>query len=448
MRLLPTLVGLLALAAIGITANKLVASRTEALVGADAAEAGSAQALPVETRRLVPEDRIVVRKTFTGIVEPRRRADLTFEASGKVIKMHVDEGEHVTEGQVLAELDTEQLRSTRQEIESRRVRLQAQLDELLAGPRTEVIDAARSVVTALDEELVLALLQRDRRKELVERGSVSSEQLDTVSAQVRTLEARLLGARARLAELENGTREETIAAQRGALGEVDASLASIDVQIDDATLRAPFAGTIAAREVDEGAIVSMQMPTTALTLVESDVLEARIGVPVELVDEAVALPDGSQGGGSLSVRGQAIAVARARPLPIVDQATRTVTVVLELAADSAGAAGVRPGDVVSLGLDVERNERGAWIPLAALAESTRGLWSAYAAVPDPNPAGAGTHIVERVELEVLHVEAGRAYVRGTFSESLPIVATGAHRLVPGQSVVLEEAVADADRLTD
>ena len=43
-------------------------------------------------------------------------------------------------------------------------------------------------------------------------------------------------------------------------------------------------------------------------------------------------------------------------------------------------------------------------------------------------------VVERLELEVLHADGERAFVRGTVSGDERIVVTGAHRLVPGQRV--------------
>lgn len=438
MKLAPTLLGITILAAIGVGANALVAARTRAALGDPGILVTQSRPLPVETIELLPQDSIRIPRRFTGTVEPRRRSDLAFEGSGRIATVRVDEGDRVAEGAVLAQLDTEQLRAQRNEVSSRRVGLQAQLDELVAGPRKEVIDAAKADVRAFDEESQFARLQLERRKDLVDRGSISSEQFDTTRAQVRTVEARLSGARARLAELENGTRAERLAAQRGALGEVDAALASIDVQIERATLRAPFGGTISARLLDEGSVVSLMMPQAVFTLIETGALEARIGIPGDLLDGSLA---GALNGAALDlsqvelvVRGHVVAVERQRTMPDVDAGTRTIPVVFEFAVESARRAGVRPGDIVNLTLMTRRNERGAWLPLSALSESTRGLWSAYAVVP-----GDGGDRVERLELEVMHVQAGRAYVRGTFVGSARVVSSGAHRLVPGQAVLVTNA---------
>lgn len=427
MKGLPTALGLMVLAAVGFGANALLAART---TGDDeATSAGpAARALPVETTRLVPVDSIEVTRTFTGQVAARQVAALAFEGSGRIVSMLVDEGDSVAAGQTVGTLDRAELEARRAEIEARRTRLQATLDELIEGPRKETIEAARSNVEAVQEELDLAILQSDRREELAEKGTISAEQLDSTRALVKQLKARLAAARAQLAELENGTREETLTAQRGALLELDASLNTLDVALEKTILKAPFAGTVTARYLDEGAVVSQQMPSAAIELVETSVLEAHVGVPVELARGIVS----GEAQSTLDLRGQTIESTQAVALGTVAPGTRTVTVIFDLDAASSGEAGARPGDVITLHTVVSREERGAWVPLGALSESSRGLWSAFA-VREPKD-GSGPATAERIELEVLSAGESRAFVRGTFDEETTIVASGAGRIVAGQAI--------------
>lgn len=418
---LPTLIGLAALAAIvGLGVSRLLAP-------SEGEEAPLApRPLPVSTAPMVMESSVAMERRFTGAIAARRTSNLSFEGSGRVDEILVDDGETVSAGDVLARLDTATLKAQRAEIESRKARLEAQLAELVAGPRQETIVAARADVRALEEQRSLVVVLRDRREALVAKGTISSEQRDTARTEVSKVEAQLSAARARLAELENGTRAEVLAAQRGAVGEVEAALNVIDVSIDKAALRAPYAGQIAARMLDEGAIVSQMMPSTAFTIVESGALEARVGVPPDL---ATAIASGATEA-ALEVRGKTVATISRVALPNVEPGTRTVTVVLAIDPGSAEGLGLRPGDIASLNITVTRAESGAWVPLAALSESTRGLWSLYRVVQ----GDSGLRLAERVEVEVMHVKDGRAFVRGTLTANSEIVVTGAHRLVPGQSV--------------
>lgn len=434
-RIIPTLLGLLCLVAIAWGLNALLAQRLGQLshqaAGKDTGTrpGPESKALPVETFELIPTDSLETVATFTGHVTARQSAELAFEGTGAIVELLAQEGEAVQAGQVLGRLNTSLLQAQRSEIEARRVRLEAQLDELLRGPREESIEAARAQVTAMKEKLDLARMQRDRRQELAAKGTISSELLDTTRAEVNQMQAQVAGAEANLAELENGTREEALAAQRGALLELDAALESVDVAISQTVLKAPFAGTIAARYLDLGAVVSVQVPTAAYRLVETGALEAYVGVPASLGIQAAA--EGSEPA-RLILRGRSVLTTGSRTLPSVDPGTRTVTIIYDLEPESARAAGARPGDVISLERTTTRTESGAWIPLTALSESERGLWSALAVVAPTDGNGPAT--AQRIELEVLTVTEDRAFVRGTFSGKTRIVASGVHRLVPGQRI--------------
>jgi hypothetical protein len=52
-------------------------------------------------------------------------------------------------------------------------------------------------------------------------------------------------------------------------------------------------------------------------------------------------------------------------------------------------------------------------------------------------------VIERRELEILHQETDRVFVRGTLASDDRVVVAGIHRLVPGQSVQITATDADA-----
>jgi hypothetical protein len=94
---------------------------------------------------------------------------------------------------------------------------------------------------------------------------------------------------------------------------------------------------------------------------------------------------------------------------------------------------------------------GFWLPVGALAEAARGLWSCYVAVPlDANARvaadGGATHRLEQRPLEVLETVSGRdgvgdlrAYVRGALDAGDLVVSEGLQRVVAGQRVRLQGA---------
>lgn len=439
---IPTLLGLFVLAGLLLGTNRLMAARAERLAAADADSRSDPQEprlLAVEATRLERVDGFAVLETFTGTIQPARAVDLVFEGTGRVASVAVDDGDRVEAGQRLAALDTEVLRAERAEVAARRGALEATLAELEAGPRQETIRAARADVEAIEEELALAVRLRERREGPVERGTLPQEVLDSSRTAVTTAAARLDGARARLEELLEGTRPERIAAQRAALDQLDAALAAIDARISKTELLAPFAGTIEGRQLDEGAFVSSMAPRTAMRLVETGALEARIGLSADAAERLAGQASEARLEGS---GGASLSVTRTRVLPTVDRGTRTVTAVLDLAAQAAALA--RPGEVVELALEARRDEPGAWVPVGALSASPRGLWSLYALADAPD---GGAPVVERLEVEVLQFDGERAFVRGTFDGDRQVITSAAQRVVPGQRVrVMAAAAKDgADR---
>ena len=112
-------------------------------------------------------------------------------------------------------------------------------------------------------------------------------------------------------------------------------------------------------------------------------------------------------------------------LPTVESDTRTVRVVFRL----DEVASVRAGSLARLTLETDVSGEGFWLPLTALAESRRGLWSAYVVVD-----GEAGPRVDRRQVEVVHAGSDRVFVRGALRSGERVVVSGIHRLVPGQRV--------------
>ncbi|WP_300529377.1 hypothetical protein [Maricaulis sp.] len=110
---------------------------------------------------------------------------------------------------------------------------------------------------------------------------------------------------------------------------------------------------------------------------------------------------------------------------IVDRQTRTVTAVFDLAENSGAVA----GQVVRLSVPLNVDARGFWVPVSALVESRRGLWSVYVLQPE-----GGDYRLEARVVETVRVETERVFVRGAVSEGELILSGGIGRVTPGQLV--------------
>ncbi|MEM8635024.1 MAG: efflux RND transporter periplasmic adaptor subunit, partial [Pseudomonadota bacterium] len=294
-----------------------------------------------------------------------------FSSGGRIDRITVDVGDRVTEGQMLARLDT-------RDLGSQLAAAQATVEEARAN-----YNLARATVT--------------RQQTLLERGHVSQQRVDEVEASANAAAARIEAAQAQANTLR--------------------------VAIDLASIRAPYGGTITARMGDEGAIAAPGV--NVLELVETGLLEARIGLP----EKAAANLEAGKVYQLASATGFVEATLRA-DTGVIDPTRRTVTAVFEIVDPETVAAGA----VVRLPIDQPIDERGFWVPVTALSESQRGLWSIYAVERD----GAGYVVAPRL-VEIVHSDADRAFVRGTLENGERFVSDGLRRLVPGQPVRLSQA---------
>lgn len=409
--------GLLLIGGAPIVYNQITAQENEPAKGA------RAEALAVETLTVEAVNNYSVSRSYTGEIAALRSSDLGFNRGGELVQVLVSEGDRVTSGQALAQLDTQNLQTQRRQLEAQKAEAQARLLELERGARPEDIAAAQAEVRDIESQFQLQEQQRSRREYLYAQGAISKEQLDEFAYGADTLQARLDRANSNLNELLNGTRPEQVAAQRAVVQQLDASLADVDVNLSKSTLKAPFDGIVAGQTVDEGVVVGAGQ--SVVRLVENEAPEARIGMPE---NAASRLQIGAPVTVNLGTERYSATVKSL--LPEVDPDTRTQIVVFQL--EQAAISRINPGQTVRVELAETIPNGGIWLPTQALVQDIRGLWSVYVVMPIEGEDDA--YQVQPKAVEILHQESDRALVQGTLQAGDRIVASGVHRLVPGQRV--------------
>ena len=428
-----------------------VPSRDEGLSVATAAEGGAVgrgtyHAAEVGVQRLSPETHYRQWLDFPGRVRPKRSTRLGFELGGPLLEPRVEIGQAVAAGEVLAEVDTRLLREQQRQLQFQVARAEAVLAELQAGPRATTIRAAEAEVAALAAEAESATNRRERQAELVRQGAVSEQEFETVLATEQAILKRLLAAEQRLAELQEGSRPEQIAAQQALVSALESELAGLALQIDKGTLVAPFAGSVIKQYAATGQVLG---PGQAVfDLVETAALEAHVGVSPTV---AAQMKLGQTY--SLWADKQSLEGCLERIVPLVDPQTQTMTVIFRLPLPEGESTVWIPGRLVRLLWRVEVAEAGYWVPNDALVRGRRGLWAVYELVPESGAAPGSPMVretaaessdeasplgrvwaIHQQQVEVLHAEQQRSYVRGTLTPGAWVVVAGADRLLEGQRV--------------
>ena len=339
--------------------------------------------ITVPTIEIEPVDHYNIKRTFIGRMEAARTSDLGFELAGKVSRILFDEGDQVKQGEVLAYLDID--------------RLQARKKELLA-----TLQQAKA-------NRKLAVLTYQRYKKVVKFNGVSNQQLD---------EAR-----------------EHWHATKAAANLVESQIKTVDVDIAKSQLHAPFAAVVSKRRVDEGQILGLGEPV--FQLLENAPLEARIAIAGPLINSI------EQGQIQQILVNQIPFQAIVKAIiPVRDGRTRTVDVILSLSRQSVQ---LRVGDLAKLELNMKVNQGGLWLPVSALSEDTRGIWSVYTVQPVTTQEDIPVFKVQRYGIEIIHAGSDRVFVQSLVNENLRIVVDGLHRIVPGQLVQLSTSLTAKNR---
>lgn len=193
-----------------------------------------------------------------------REVDMAFRVGGRIEDIPVEEGDKVSEGQLLATLDTATLESRMRAADAQLAQAQADLARVRSGSREQEVAQARARVDAAEAAARNAREDYTRRQPLVEPGAISRSQWqDTVAARDRA-QAQLAEARQALSLAREGSRQEDIAVAQARVRAAEAERSSATTDLEDARLTAASAGTIITRAQEPGAIV--QPGQTVLTL--------------------------------------------------------------------------------------------------------------------------------------------------------------------------------------
>lgn len=176
----------------------------------------------------------------------RDRIELASEAFEPIIEILVREGDEVGKGDELLRLDGERATLRLGAAEAERDAAAAFVAELEEGPRGERITAARATLAGAEETLVETRRARDRADELLADKIVSQARRDTASMQFAVARAARDAARARLEELEEGTRSEQLDQARAALRRAELGVQEAELHLARHRITAPLAGIIEA----------------------------------------------------------------------------------------------------------------------------------------------------------------------------------------------------------
>ena len=386
--------GLVVLTAVALVAVNLLFQRS------DAAE--------VDVEAIRRRDLVAI-VSAPGTIQPQLSVDMSASTMGRVTRLAVDEGEQVTAGQFLLQIDPENLQAIVN-------RGEASLEAAASAH-----EQAQVAVETARVNLEVARENLERQADLWSLRLVSREVYEQATADVELRETEL---KAREVDVEG-------AAQR--ILQERATLDSARYDLTQVTITSPIDGIVTRRNIEEGETVvigTMNNPgTVLLTIADFSILEAeievdetdipavRLGQPVEI--EIDALP-----GRTYTGRVTEIGNSPIQPQAGAAGGTQEATNFLVVAVVDGDIPGVRPGFTCTAEITTATRTASLAVPIQATTvreveldadgrivrrteEGGSGVISrAASASSDPVPAGDVTTREEREGVFV--VRQGRA----------------------------------------
>ena len=337
--------------------------------GASNEDAPKYQTVPVE------RGRVVATVTATGVLHPVTQVDVGSEVSGVIKAVNVDFNDHVTKGQVLALLDTDQLRA-------RMLQAKASLASAQAGQR-------QAAATVHETELNFHRCERLARTQMC-----SQQDLDQ-------LEATWLRAQA---------------AQAIAIAQVSQATANLEADqtaLGKATIVSPIDGIVLNRFVEPGQTVAATFQTPLLFTLAEDLSQMQLKVDVDEADIG-RVAQGQSASFTVDAYPQRrfeARVASVRFAPKTIQGVVTYEAVIDF---DNSALLLRPGMTATADIVTRTVESVLLVPNAAL----RFKPAAPAAVPAPGTDDPSTRLIwilrdDTTQPEAVHVGVGESDGRNT-----------------------------------
>jgi len=235
-----------------------------------APSAGAAPAAVPETPRIV---------AGPGRVEPiSEEIRVSAEVSGKLQTVPVEEGDRITVGHVIAQLDNTDYRARVAAAEATLLQKEAEQRRVVNGARDQERAEALAAVKAAEAVMINARLEAARRRKLAVDGIVSREEADRSERDFEVARARYDQAVQHHATLDVGAREEDQSRAAADVALAQAQLDEARAALAKTYVLSPVNGVVLRKHRKAGEGVSTQFDSPIVTVADDSRLRVRIDV--------------------------------------------------------------------------------------------------------------------------------------------------------------------------
>jgi HlyD family secretion protein len=353
---------------------------------------------------------------------PKEQANIAARITAPIQKLLAGKGDSVRAGQVLAELQKNDLEAQHAEMLAAVTDAEANLQKVAEGTAPTDLEHARGQVATTKAALDQAQKFYDRRRDLFDKGAIPNRDLATSETDLAQAKTAWDVAQKSLDLLQRYSSERDTQIWQSRLEQARARLAQNEAQLGYTEIKSPLSGTITEQFMWSGDMANPAAPI--FTAMDLSTVEARGQVPeadAPRVREgqrcSFTPPDqpltGTRYEGRISVLNHA-----------VDPARRTVEAWCEIP-NSGGA--LRGGAFGSVTIMTSQDNNSIVVPEAAVQFSDAGAKAAVLVVTSQSTA-------QRKDVEAGVLPGGKVQIRKGLAAGETVILTGGYGLPDGTAV--------------
>jgi HlyD family secretion protein len=196
------------------------------------------------------------------------RFDIAARVDGRVAEVPVERGQNLAANAVLVRIDNPETIAKNEQAVAAKIVAEAQLANINAGTRAEVIAAKKAALERAEAAVVLAQKTYDRVSQLAEHGNAPIARLDQATDSLHESQRAVDQAKSAYEQAVNGYTKEEREIAVANVGKALADIKAVQSIIDQMVVYAPVASQVYQRNVEPGEYVSPGVPL--ITLIDLD----------------------------------------------------------------------------------------------------------------------------------------------------------------------------------
>lgn len=238
---------------------------------------GTNTAPEFDTAVVSKKEHVDVALELSGFIVPYRKVNVSPRIPGTVMKLTIDVGKTVKEGELLAQLDDITYQADVQQAEAALKSAKSRLEEIKAGALAEELDQARTAVEGAKSKV--EFLKKELARAELLKDSVSPAELDSLRSSLNDADVNAKGMDQKLQLLIKGVRAERRQVAEADIQQAEAVLAKAKYILDNTKIFAPLDGTVLEKNTQVGEILRPEVLSTSLCiLADLSTLEVEVDV--------------------------------------------------------------------------------------------------------------------------------------------------------------------------